>query len=471
MPATGPPRAPHERMNRPKLGVFKFASCDGCQLSILNLEDDLLAVSETLDIAYFPEASSDMREGPYDIALVEGSITTPEDLHRIVSVRERAKVLMTIGACATAGGIQALRNWSDVEAFKQAVYPSPQYIQSLSTSTPISEHVRVDFELWGCPIEKTQLMRVLIDLFAGVQPKLPTHSLCLDCKRRGMVCVLVTKGEPCMGPVTRTGCGVICPASGAIVTAASDHRRALHRVRPSLQTPARSPPSFITGCNSSRPRCCAVFAASTATSRRFERKVRRGNPGSRRPHPESLAKAMSEPQRQTRTIKIDTIARVEGEGALRVTVKNGLVDDVELRIFEPPRFFEAFLQGRHYEELPDIVARICGICPVAYQMSAVHAVESIFGVQVTGALRDLRRLLYCGEWVESHALHVYMLQAPDFLGYESGIAMAKDHAHVVTRGLRIKKAGNALMALLGGRSVHPVSVRVGGFSRARPGVN
>lgn len=175
---------------------------------------------------------------------------------------------------------------------------------------------------------------------------------------------------------------------------------------------------------------------------------------------------MSEPQRQTRTIKIDTIARVEGEGALRVTVKNGLVDDVELRIFEPPRFFEAFLQGRHYEELPDIVARICGICPVAYQMSAVHAVESIFGVQVTGALRDLRRLLYCGEWVESHALHVYMLQAPDFLGYESGIAMAKDHAHVVTRGLRIKKAGNALMALLGGRSVHPVSVRVGGFSRA-----
>ncbi|GKS58709.1 oxidoreductase [Nitrospira sp.] len=214
MPATGPPRAPHERMNRPKLGVFKFASCDGCQLSILNLEDDLLAVSETLDIAYFPEASSDMREGPYDIALVEGSITTPEDLHRIVSVRERAKVLMTIGACATAGGIQALRNWSDVEAFKQAVYPSPQYIQSLSTSTPISEHVRVDFELWGCPIEKTQLMRVLIDLFAGVQPKLPTHSLCLDCKRRGMVCVLVTKGEPCMGPVTRTGCGVICPSLG-----------------------------------------------------------------------------------------------------------------------------------------------------------------------------------------------------------------------------------------------------------------
>ncbi|MDH4327169.1 MAG: Ni/Fe hydrogenase subunit alpha, partial [Nitrospira sp.] len=168
---------------------------------------------------------------------------------------------------------------------------------------------------------------------------------------------------------------------------------------------------------------------------------------------------------KTRTIAIGTIARVEGEGALRVTVKDGEVRDVELRIFEPPRFFEAFLVGRHYDEVPDIVARICGICPVAYQMSAVHAIEQIFGLRVDGALRDLRRLLYCGEWIESHALHVYMLQAPDFLGYDSGIAMAKDHPAVVTRGLRLKKAGNAIMTLLGGRSVHPVSVKVGGFSR------
>lgn len=174
---------------------------------------------------------------------------------------------------------------------------------------------------------------------------------------------------------------------------------------------------------------------------------------------------VSQPANSTRTIAIGTIARVEGEGALRVTVKQGAVHDVELRIFEPPRFFEAFLQGQHYEEVPDIVARICGICPVAYQMSAVHAIERIFGLRVEGPLRDLRRLLYCGEWIESHALHVYLLQAPDFLGYESGIAMAKDHAAAVTRGLRIKKAGNALMTLLGGRSVHPVSVKVGGFSR------
>jgi sulfhydrogenase subunit alpha len=174
---------------------------------------------------------------------------------------------------------------------------------------------------------------------------------------------------------------------------------------------------------------------------------------------------VTEETSQTRIISVGTIARVEGEGALRVTVKDGAVHDVELKIFEPPRFFEAFLQGRHYDEVPDIVARICGICPVAYQMSAVHALEQIFGLHVDGALRDLRRLIYCGEWIESHALHVFMLQAPDFLGYESGIAMAKDHASLVTRGLRLKKAGNAIMTLLGGRSVHPVSVKVGGFSR------
>ncbi|MBX3330798.1 MAG: Ni/Fe hydrogenase subunit alpha [Nitrospira sp.] len=174
---------------------------------------------------------------------------------------------------------------------------------------------------------------------------------------------------------------------------------------------------------------------------------------------------MSEEPEQTRTIAVDMVARVEGEGALRVTVKDGTVQNVELKIFEPPRFFEAFLKGRHYEEVPDIVARICGICPIAYQMSAVHALEQIFGLRVEGALHDLRRLIYCGEWIESHALHVYLLQAPDFLGYDSAVAMAKDHATIVTRGLRLKKAGNAIMTLLGGRSVHPVSVKVGGFSR------
>ncbi|MDT7042833.1 hypothetical protein [Candidatus Nitronereus thalassa] len=199
---------------RPRLGVFKFTSCDGCQLSILNLEDDLLALDQQLDIAFFPEASSRMQSGPYDIALVEGSISMPEHAHQLVDIRKQAKYLITIGACATSGGIQALRNWTDLEAFKRAVYPSPEHIQSLSTSTPISEHVSVDFELWGCPIDKRQLFNVLTDLLAGVQPKLPEYSVCMECKRQGNICVLITKGIPCLGPVTRTGCGAICPSMG-----------------------------------------------------------------------------------------------------------------------------------------------------------------------------------------------------------------------------------------------------------------
>ena len=168
----------------------------------------------------------------------------------------------------------------------------------------------------------------------------------------------------------------------------------------------------------------------------------------------------------TRRIKVDMMARVEGEGALDISVRDGRVQEVQLRIFEPPRFFEAFLQGRHVNEVPDIVARICGICPVAYQMSAVHALEPIFGVEIPQDIKDLRRLLYCGEWIESHVLHVYMLHAPDFLGFASGIDMARVHPEVVKRGLRLKKAGNDLLTLLGGRSVHPVSVKIGGFSRA-----
>ncbi len=199
---------------RPRVAVVKFASCDGCQLSILNLEDALLALGEALDIAYFPEASSHLQEGPYDIAFVEGSITCPEDIPRILDLRQQATTLITIGACATSGGIQALRNWADIEAFKQTVYPNPEYIQSLSTSTPISEHVHVDYELWGCPIDKQQLLRVVTDLLKGVKPRIPTHSVCLDCKRQGHVCVLVAKGLPCLGPVTRTGCGAICPSMG-----------------------------------------------------------------------------------------------------------------------------------------------------------------------------------------------------------------------------------------------------------------
>lgn len=171
------------------------------------------------------------------------------------------------------------------------------------------------------------------------------------------------------------------------------------------------------------------------------------------------------PERRTRTIKVDALARVEGEGAMLVRIAGGRVSEVQLRIYEPPRFFEAFLRGRHFTEAVDITSRICGICPIAYQMSAANAMEDACGVRVDGALRDLRRIIYCGEWIESHALHVYLLHAPDFLGYESAVHLARDHGSIVRRGLQLKKAGNGLMALLGGREVHPINVRVGGFYR------
>ncbi|MEK4035697.1 Ni/Fe hydrogenase subunit alpha [Methylocystis sp. IM3] len=167
-----------------------------------------------------------------------------------------------------------------------------------------------------------------------------------------------------------------------------------------------------------------------------------------------------------KTIKVDLLARVEGEGALKVVVRDGKVQSAQFSIFEPPRFFEAFLRGRHFAETPDIVARICGICPVAYQMSGVHALENLLGVDVSGPVRALRRLLYCGEWIESHVLHIYMLHAPDFLGYDGGVQMARDHGAAVTRGLQLKKVGNEILQLLGGREIHPVNVRVGGFHRA-----
>jgi coenzyme F420-reducing hydrogenase gamma subunit len=195
-----------------RLAVFKFASCDGCQLSFLSLEDELLALADRLEIVHFLEATSRVEPGPYDVALVEGSITTPHDAERIRQVRRDAKFLVTIGACATAGGIQALRNWADSAEFLRTVYASPEYIQTLATSTAIGAHVPVDFELRGCPINKHQLLEVLTSLLAGRRPRTPVHSVCLECKRRGTVCVMVAQGTPCLGPVTHDGCGAICPS-------------------------------------------------------------------------------------------------------------------------------------------------------------------------------------------------------------------------------------------------------------------
>ncbi|MBS1854599.1 MAG: oxidoreductase [Acidobacteria bacterium] len=201
-----------ERKKKPSVAVVKFASCDGCQLSLLDAEDELLAVAGAIDIAYFPEASRAMRGGPYDIALVEGSITTHEDAERIHNLRRQSRTLVTIGACATSGGIQALRNWKDVDEFVRVVYATPQFVSTLKLSTPVAEHVPVDFELRGCPIDKHQLVELIAATLAGRKPNIPTYSVCIECKRNANVCVAVARGTPCLGPVTQAGCGALCPA-------------------------------------------------------------------------------------------------------------------------------------------------------------------------------------------------------------------------------------------------------------------
>jgi coenzyme F420-reducing hydrogenase gamma subunit len=196
---------------KPKLAVWKFSSCDGCQLSLLDCEDELLAVAGAVEIAYFLEATRAEVAGPYDLSLVEGSITTPHDAERIKEVRQKSRALVTIGACATAGGIQALRNYADVAGFMSAVYARPDYISTLATSTPISAHVAVDYELRGCPINKLQLVEVIAAYLAKRKPTVPPHSVCIECKLRGNVCVMVAHGTPCLGPVTHAGCGALCP--------------------------------------------------------------------------------------------------------------------------------------------------------------------------------------------------------------------------------------------------------------------
>ncbi|HVP15361.1 MAG TPA: hypothetical protein VMS88_07440 [Terriglobales bacterium] len=197
---------------KPRLAVMKFASCDGCQLSLLDCEDELLALAGLVEIANFAEASRAVIRGPYDLTLVEGSITTPHDAERIHQVRRASKVLVAFGACATAGGIQALRNFAEVGRWVPLVYSVPDWIQTLKTSTPIAHHVKVDYELQGCPPNKDQLLQVVTAFLAGRRPFLPTHAVCVECKRRGTVCVIVARGVPCLGPVTRTGCGALCPS-------------------------------------------------------------------------------------------------------------------------------------------------------------------------------------------------------------------------------------------------------------------
>jgi sulfhydrogenase subunit delta len=196
---------------RPRVGVVKMASCDGCQLTLLDLEDELLAIGDRFDVVEFPEATSRRSLGPFDVLLVEGSISTPEQAEQIVELRAKSKLLVTIGACATAGGIQALRNWGNEPEWRASVYPSPDEIESLARATPVADHVTVDAELRGCPIDTGQLVELLTAAALGRRPQLPSEAVCLACKRAGRVCVMVAHGEPCLGPVISTGCGALCP--------------------------------------------------------------------------------------------------------------------------------------------------------------------------------------------------------------------------------------------------------------------
>jgi sulfhydrogenase subunit delta len=200
------------RKRRPKLAVWKFASCDGCQLSLLDCEDELLAVAEAVEIAHFPEGFREVVKGPYDISLIEGSITTPHDEERVHRVRRMSGTVIAIGACASSGGIQALRNFADVREFARLVYAKPETIRTLAKSTPISDHIQVDFELRGCPVNKRQLLDVVAALLNGRKPFVPSYSVCMECKRMGNVCVTVARGTPCLGPVTQAGCGALCPS-------------------------------------------------------------------------------------------------------------------------------------------------------------------------------------------------------------------------------------------------------------------
>lgn len=201
-------------MSKPKIAVYKFSSCDGCQLSLLNLEDELLDLVGVVEFANFLEARSRVLPGPYDVALVEGSVSTPHEVEKIKEIRSQARYLVALGTCATAGGIQALRNFANKDELAWMVYEHPNFLSALDTSTPLAEHVKVDLELWGCPINKYQALEVIAALLQNRRPNLPTHSVCLDCKRDGNLCVLVANGVACLGPVTRTGCGALCPSKG-----------------------------------------------------------------------------------------------------------------------------------------------------------------------------------------------------------------------------------------------------------------
>ena len=251
---------------RPRLAVWKFASCDGCQLTLLDCEDDLLTVAGEVEIAYFLEAGLADVEGPYDLSLVEGSITTPGDVARIRQVRDASRTLVTIGACATSGGIQALRNFADVQEYLAIVYAQPQFIETLGTSTAIAEHVPVDLELRGCPIDKRQLLEVIDAYLRGRRPAIPAYSVCVECKLRGNVCVMVAHGTPCLGPVTQAGCGALCPS----------YHRGCYGCFGQMETPDTAAlAGALTGCGMGEADVLRAFRSFNGWSEPFRAESRR----------------------------------------------------------------------------------------------------------------------------------------------------------------------------------------------------
>ena len=431
---------------KPKIAVFKFASCDGCQLSLLDAEDELLAVVSAVEIAYFPEASRRMLKGPYDIGLVEGSITTHHDAERIQQVRRQCRTLVTIGACATAGGIQALRNWKDVNEFVRYVYASPDYISTLKMSTPIAEHVPVDFELRGCPINKYHLVELIAATLAGRKPNIPTYSVCLECKRRGERVHHGGPGSrPAWGRSRKPAAGPCVPVTLAAAMAASARWRA--------PTPRRSA-SSCTCSGQSDQAITRAFRSFNAWSWQF-RQAERGE-----------GTVMSAPRKPATSIKVDVLARVEGEGALHIKLKGDRVQDVKLKIFEPPRLLRGLPPGtallgsaRHHRphlrhlphRLPDERrardragagdydrsrgSGCCGGCSIAANGSrATRSTSTCCTRRISWATRTSSR------W-------------PRITGRRS------------SQALRLKKIGNALVSLMGGREIHPISAAVGGFHK------
>ena len=276
----------------PKLAVWKFASCDGCQLQILNLEDELLELSEQVEVAHFLEATRGTVAGPYDLSIVEGSVTTPADAERIREIRASSRTLVTIGACATAGGVQALRNFADTEEFVAAVYATPEYISTLETSTPIRDHVTVDFELQGCPPDSRQVLEVISAFLAKRRPRVSSQSVCMECKARGNVCVMVAHGTPCLGPVTHAGCGAICPAY---------HRGCYGCFGPKETPNARSLSHWWRGMGVETPDVVAAYRHVTAVSEAFriesaahEAGAALGPHPERRPHPNQAQRGAGE---------------------------------------------------------------------------------------------------------------------------------------------------------------------------------